>query len=42
VVSGVVFELPHQKDRGFLVLIVFNRRFFKHAHKLFDEMTLRI
>jgi hypothetical protein len=42
VVCGVVFELSDQKVRDFLVLITFNQRFFKHAHKVFGAMPVRI
>jgi hypothetical protein len=38
---GHVLELPDQKARDFLVLIVFKRLFLKHAHKVFDEMLVR-
>jgi hypothetical protein len=40
--TGVDLELSDRKARGFLVLIVLKRLFFKHAHKVFGEMTVRI
>jgi hypothetical protein len=38
---GVVFELPDQKARGFLVLITLKLLPFEHACKVFGEMPLR-
>jgi hypothetical protein len=39
---GIVLEPPDQKAWVFLVLSVFLRWFFGHAHKVFDEMPMRI
>jgi hypothetical protein len=38
---GVVLELPDQKARGFLVLNVLKQLLPEHAHKVFDEMSVR-
>jgi hypothetical protein len=40
--AGVVLELPDQKVQGFLVSIALNRLFFKHAHKVFGEIPVRL
>jgi hypothetical protein len=40
-VLGHVLELPKQKARGFLVLIVLRRLFPKHAYKVFDEIPVK-
>jgi hypothetical protein len=41
--TGVVLKLPVKKLKVFLVLIAFRRQrqFLEHAHKLFDEMSVR-
>jgi hypothetical protein len=38
--AGNTLELPNQKDRCFLVLIVFKRLFLEHTHKMFGEMPV--
>jgi hypothetical protein len=40
--SGIGFELPNQKARGFLVFIGFKQLFPEHARKLFGEISVRI
>jgi hypothetical protein len=39
--SRSTLELPDQKAQGFLVLIVFNRLFPEHVHKVFGKMPVR-
>jgi hypothetical protein len=40
-VLGHVLELPKQKARDFLVLIVLRRLFPKHVYKVFGEMSVK-
>jgi hypothetical protein len=42
VIPGYIFEPSDQKARSFVVTIIFNRLFFRHVHKLFGEMIVRI
>jgi hypothetical protein len=39
--TGHTLELPDQKAQGFWVQIAFTRRFLKHVHEVFGEMTVR-
>jgi hypothetical protein len=38
---SIALESPHQKTRVFLVLIALLWCFPKHAHKLFDKISVR-
>jgi hypothetical protein len=37
----VIFELPDQRARGFLILFAFKQLFPEHVYKVFGEITVR-